>query len=201
MVISIANHYAKLRGRLRELAAAHPELAPRPFDAGGDGGNGLGGKTASQASSGVGSETASSAGNATQSQIGRDGALIQDLAHLAGEHGLEIRGCAEEFDLRRWGVQPGKCIDDELIRRLFQLPAPTRKDKSQRAVCGCVESRDIGMYDSCLFGCVYCYATRSFATARHNHAHHDPHAESLIGDYRAPPPVTRSSAPLPSPAL
>ena len=37
--------------------------------------------------------------------------------------------------------------------------APTREE------CGCVESVDIGIYDTCGFGCQYCYATNSRNTA------------------------------------
>ncbi|WP_328987735.1 DUF1848 domain-containing protein [Thiorhodovibrio winogradskyi] len=155
VTISIMDDYSKMRGRLRALVAAHPELAPRAFVA------------------------------------ERDGTLIGDLAQLAQAHGMAMQGCAEEIDLQPWGVAPGKCIDDDLIRQLFALKAPGRKDKSQRPVCGCVESRDIGMYDSCTFGCVYCYATRSFDTARRQRAGHDPMAESLIGHFRAPTSANR----------
>jgi DNA repair photolyase len=72
-------------------------------------------------------------------------------------------------------------VDDDYIARTFGLHLPARKDPSQRAACGCVVSKDIGMYDSCLFGCQYCYATSSFETARRNHAEHDPELPSLIG--------------------
>ena len=53
------------------------------------------------------------------------------------------------------------------------------KDKSQRAPCGCVQSKDIGAYDSCLHGCVYCYATRSHVDVAGRYARHDPEAEAL----------------------
>jgi len=43
------------------------------------------------------------------------------------------------------------------------------------------------MYDSCLFGCQYCYATSSFEEAKDNHASHDPKSPSLIGWYDASP--------------
>lgn len=38
---------------------------------------------------------------------------------------------------------------------------PHGKDPSRRKACRCVVSRDIGMYDSCVYGCPYCYATSS----------------------------------------
>lgn len=76
---------------------------------------------------------------------------------------------------------------------MFGIDVSHKKNKGQRSACGCVESRDIGMYDSCLFGCGYCYATRSFTTARTNHADHDPNSESLIGQHQASPPKAAAS--------
>lgn len=111
--------------------------------------------------------------------------LMTGLERLASENGMEIQSCAEELDLTRYGIRPGKCIDDEFIARVFGLQLGLGKDPSQRAACGCVASRDIGMYDSCLFGCAYCYATGSFARAGENYARHDPAGESLL------PPAAR----------
>jgi hypothetical protein len=72
---------------------------------------------------------------------------------------MEIQSCAETRDLSPFGVKAGKCIDDELISRLFGITVSAAKDPGQRKACRCVESRDIGSYDTCLFGCRYCYAT------------------------------------------
>jgi hypothetical protein len=114
--------------------------------------------------------------------------LMGDLVQAACQNGMEITSCAEEIDLRPYGIRPGKCIDDEYIRRVFGLAVGARKDPTQREACGCVVSRDIGMYDSCLFGCRYCYATSSFERARLNWREHDPQSPSLLGHHDAPPP-------------
>jgi hypothetical protein len=106
--------------------------------------------------------------------------LLECLATIARANDMEITSCAEAEDWSPWGVRPGKCIDGDLINRLFQVSLNGKKDPSQRDACGCVASRDIGMYESCLFGCTYCYATSSFERARKNFASHDPEAESLI---------------------
>ncbi|MGQ9677188.1 MAG: DUF1848 domain-containing protein [Chloroflexota bacterium] len=87
-------------------------------------------------------------------------ALMSSIASCAGESGLEIASCAEEVDLSGFGIPPGKCIDDDLIRRVLGVEVTDAKDKSQRKRCLCVESRDIGTYDTCLHGCRYCYASR-----------------------------------------
>ena len=117
----------------------------------------------------------------TPEQITGFDELMCNLVETATRCGMEIVSCAEEIDLTGYGVRPGKCIDDELIERIFRLRLELKKDPGQREACGCVLSRDIGMYDSCLFGCQYCYATSSFARAAENHAAHDPLSPSLIG--------------------
>ena len=119
--------------------------------------------------------------------VSRDGPLFEKLADIAKSHGMGIQSCAEEIDLRPFSIEPGKCIDDVLIGKLFGLDVNHRKDKGQRKACGCVESREIGMYDSCLFGCTYCYATKSFTVADKNHSAHDPQSESLVGSYTTLP--------------
>jgi DNA repair photolyase len=121
----------------------------------------------------------------------RMGGLLRDLARLATANGMEIVSCAEEIDLACFGIRPGKCVDDAVIAEAFRIQVTPKKDATQRAACGCVVSRDIGMYDSCLFGCQYCYATQSFERARVNFDQHNPTSPSLVGWYEAPPEPPR----------
>jgi len=93
--------------------------------------------------------------------------------------GMALFSCAEEVRFVDFGLCPGKCIDDELIYRLFGHQASKRKDPNQRPACGCVLARDIGSYDTCPCGCVYCYATRSLHAAEQNYRRHDPQGASL----------------------
>jgi hypothetical protein len=108
------------------------------------------------------------------------GDLMRFMASTALENGMAILSCAQERDLVPYGIRPGKCIDDGLIREVFGLEVSSTKDPSQRKACGCVVSKDIGMYDTCLYGCVYCYATNRFDKAKENYRRHDPDAPSLI---------------------
>ncbi len=108
------------------------------------------------------------------------GGLVRRLADAAYGNDMEIVSCAEELDLLPSGVAPGRCVDDVLIRRVYGLDVESRKDPAQRKACGCVVSRDIGMYDSCLFGCRYCYATSNFDRARANYDAHDPDSPSML---------------------
>lgn len=111
------------------------------------------------------------------------GELMGDLAAIAGENSMGIFSCAEERDLSPFGIQPGKCVDDEYISKTFGIEVSRTKDPGQRGACGCVTSRDIGMYDSCLYGCQYCYANSSFSRSRANYDRHDSRSPSLLGWY------------------
>jgi hypothetical protein len=106
--------------------------------------------------------------------------LIGLLVDLARSHGLDIYSCAEDHDVGSLGIIPGKCIDDNYILKTFGIAVNGKKDSSQRKPCGCVVSKDIGMYDTCLSGCQYCYATTSFEQAKLNYRAHDPGSASLI---------------------
>ncbi|GHV03217.1 hypothetical protein FACS189485_05770 [Spirochaetia bacterium] len=78
---------------------------------------------------------------------------------------LIIAACSEKIDLEKYHIQHNKCIDDELISRISGGDGGNyKKDPSQRTECGCVRSRDIGAYNTCLHNCVYCYAKRGKKT-------------------------------------
>ncbi len=63
------------------------------------------------------------------------GDFIRFLADTALSRGMEITSCAETIDLRPYGIRPGKCVDDDLLRRLFGIDVPAKKDPSQRPQC------------------------------------------------------------------
>ncbi len=123
---------------------------------------------------------------------------------------LLLATCGEQIDLDRYGIAHNRCIDGELMKRLWhddkelfyylcygELPNPLfgldftqpaltpekLKDKGQRKVCGCMISKDIGQYNTCLHQCVYCYANTSKEVVMKNWAKHleNPLAETITG--------------------
>lgn len=106
--------------------------------------------------------------------------LLSSLVRIAGNNGIEIRSCASKKNLTGFGIPPGKCIDDIYIAKIFGKHLDLKKDPYQRKNCNCVSSKDIGMYDSCLYECLYCYATTSFDRAKINYKKHDSDSPSLL---------------------
>ncbi len=116
-------------------------------------------------------------------------ALLPAMVDMGARRGMRLQSCATEVDLEPYGVVPGKCIDEAHLLDTFGLRLPAVKDPHQRKLCRCIPSRDIGMYDGCVFGCRYCYATADFQRARANRKAHDPASPSMLGWSEPPGPT------------
>ena len=101
------------------------------------------------------------------------------LAGLAQRHGFIVETCAEKINLETVGIRHGHCIDKPLIEEIIGCRLTVSKDKNQRPECGCFESVDIGLYNTCHNGCRYCYATYDPAQVELQIAQYDPSSPLL----------------------
>lgn len=130
------------------------------------------------------------------------------LQQLNQKWKLKIATCSEKIDLENFDIHHNKCIDDELMIKLFshekklmsflgvEFEEPNLfsdnqninrknyklKDKGQRTECGCIKSKDIGQYNTCPHGCNYCYANTSKNVAYKNYelSKHNQDRETIL---------------------
>jgi hypothetical protein len=84
----------------------------------------------------------------------------ESLAQTAKGFGIVMQSCCGDDLTGVDNVEKAHCIDGGLLYELAGEPCDTRRDTSQRKMCGCTKSVDIGSYSDqrCLHGCLYCYA-------------------------------------------
>ncbi len=108
--------------------------------------------------------------------------LLVSIREAGNRVGIEVLTCGMK-ELTGTGVKPGRCIDSELIRSIWSVGnLPAKKDPNQRKECGCVTSKDIGVCDTCVNECLYCYSTRNPELARNRYKEHNPNSPMLYGD-------------------
>lgn len=112
------------------------------------------------------------------------------FSEISMKYNLPIYTCAEKIDLQKYGISHGACIDKERIHNLTGYKLDLKKDPGQRKECRCVESIDIGMYDTCTHGCTYCYATKNLRNAEKKKAQHHVNAPILVGTLQGDETIT-----------
>lgn len=108
--------------------------------------------------------------------------IADNFSRIAKENNLLIDTCAEDIDLSKYNIAHARCIDDRLITKLIGYNFIAEKDKNQRLECGCIGSIDIGEYNSCLNGCLYCYANYSKNIVKNNVEKHNIFSPLLVGE-------------------
>lgn len=129
--------------------------------------------------------------------------FAEKMQSLNSSWNIELATCAEDLNLIEFGISKNRCIDDKLIYRISPddnelikflgfkkdsdslfgaeyISNPKLKDKGQRKACGCMMSKDIGMYNTCNHLCVYCYANNSTELVHKNISKHCDYSQSIV---------------------
>ncbi len=108
-------------------------------------------------------------------------AFSKELAFIANANDIKVTTCAESVDLSSCGIEHNCCIDKELIEQIIGYNIQVDKDKNQRKECGCMESVDVGTYNTCKNGCRYCYANNRQEIVFQNCKQYDADSPILCG--------------------
>ncbi len=107
--------------------------------------------------------------------------LARGLGSIARKYGVYIQTCGTNGDFSRYGVHASGCMTLDILGKANGVVFKELKHRGTRQGCHCIESRDIGAYDTCLNGCKYCYANKNPRKAFENYKYHDPESPMLLG--------------------
>ena len=116
--------------------------------------------------------------------------IATHISLIAHRYGITVQSCAEKIELDCIGIRHGHCIDSVLIEDLLGVKLVVSKDKNQRPECGCVQSIDIGEYNTCSHNCKYCYANFNGQKVQEKVRLHDPNSPLLIGNIKPDDKIT-----------
>ena len=108
--------------------------------------------------------------------------LAEGLGAIAGKYGVRIQTCGTNGDYTKYGIHASGCATLEILGKANGCEFKDIKHKGLREGCHCIESRDVGAYDSCPNGCRYCYANNDMARVKQNYKNHNPKSPLLIGE-------------------
>lgn len=107
--------------------------------------------------------------------------LIETFSKIAAAKGIQIHLCCEDRALTRANVDADGCLSQTVLERAIGSALHVPKKKMARDACSCLLGADIGMYNTCWHGCLYCYANYDNESVRANRKLHDPASPLLIG--------------------
>lgn len=119
--------------------------------------------------------------------------LARGMGEIAAQYGIYLQTCGTDGDFSRYGIHPSGCMTLDILGAANNVEFRTLKHKGMRHGCHCIESRDIGAYDTCPNGCKYCYANKDPRKAAENFKLHDPTSPLLLGSARPDDEITQAA--------
>ena len=110
--------------------------------------------------------------------------LASGLGAITKKYGIFIQTCGTNEDFSEYGIHSSGCMTLDILGKANGVEFRELKHKGMQQGCHCIESRDIGAYDTCMNGCKYCYANKNPQKAFENYKYHDSASPLLLGDLK-----------------
>ena len=115
-------------------------------------------------------------------ELARKKQLAYQLAEVASCLQMQTNVCTQPDYLVTGLIKEAKCVDADRLERVagYNFPRAQKEIRGMGKDCRCFQNVDIGEYDTCPHGCVYCYATKTREIALAHNKAHDPRGEFLF---------------------
>lgn len=108
--------------------------------------------------------------------------MIAAFSEIAKENELQIHLCCENAGLVRERVDAEGCMSKAVLENALGCKLKVPQKKMARKECSCLLGADIGAYNTCGHGCLYCYANYDRETVEKNMKLHNASSPLLIGE-------------------
>ena len=108
--------------------------------------------------------------------------LGEEFAEIGKRYNIKVKTCAEGKELERFGIDSSGCMTKEVIEIAINRNLDIPKQKARNGECYCLLNNDIGEYNSCSHGCLYCYANSNKKLVMRKFKQHNPKSPILIGE-------------------
>lgn len=109
--------------------------------------------------------------------------LAKEFGFIAQKYQLSIQTCSRHDDFSKYGFLVEACNSSNYLNKRLNNEKKYKKTKVRKE-CSCIESADIGVYNSCTHYCKYCYANFDELQINYNVEKHNPRSSLLFGDLK-----------------
>ncbi|MDE6516377.1 MAG: DUF1848 domain-containing protein, partial [Acetatifactor sp.] len=108
--------------------------------------------------------------------------MIAAFSEIAKGNELQIHLCCENAGLVRENVDADGCMSQAVLEKALGCKLDVPQRRTARKECSCLLGADIGAYNTCGHGCLYCYANYDIETVIKNRKLHNASSPLLIGE-------------------
>lgn len=106
--------------------------------------------------------------------------FVKECVKIAKEYHIEVYTCLENKNLEKYEVHVQGCMTKNVLKKALNIDLNTKSHQIRNG-CDCLLGNDIGAYNTCLHGCLYCYANENKQMVKKLYNQHDPFSPLLIG--------------------
>ena len=119
--------------------------------------------------------------------------LAKAFAEIGKKNNIVIHSCCENKKLKDYGLDITGCMSQEIVEKAIGNKLAPPKSNSKRVECNCLMGNDIGVYNTCMHLCKYCYANANTKLVKENIKKHNPESPFLVGELEKDDKITEKN--------